>query len=78
MRLHQDTGFFLVAIAQILPRFDRLGKPRIEIASLRDAPAVRASPAKVRKSMRLCKIQTVQHLRQHQSQGVLARAAAAR
>jgi hypothetical protein len=72
MRLHENTGFFLVGFAKVLASFDRLSKATFEIASLLNAGAVRAFAAEIRKSIARRRIQAVHGPSQHQRQGVLS------
>ena len=74
MSLHKKSRIFLVGLAQPFARLHRFGKAGIEIGSLGDTPAVRALPAEVRQPVRLSRRQTIQSLRQHERQRVLARA----
>ena len=79
MGLYEKPSFFLVRVAQILARFNRLRKAGIEILRLCNADAVRAASAEVRQSViRQGFLQAVHRPRQHQSQRVLARSLHAR
>ena len=75
MSLHEKARLFLVSLAQTFTRLHRFRKPRIEIGSLRNAQAVRASPAKIGQAIGFSRRQAIQGLRQHQRQRVLPRAA---
>ena len=72
MCLHKKPRFFLVCVAQILPRFNSLGEPRTQICRLSNPRAVRTLPAEIRQTIGRHRRQAVQRLRQHQCQGVLA------
>ncbi len=78
MRLHKQPGFFLVGLTQILTCLDGFGEASIEIGRLRDASAIGAPPAEIRKPVSGDRSEAVQRLREHQRQRVFARSLPAR
>jgi len=73
--LNEDAGLALVGVAHLLACFDGFGDASFKVGGVVDACAVQARAAEVGQAVRLGGLEAVDGFRQHQSEGVLARAA---
>jgi hypothetical protein len=77
MGLDQDAGLFFVHLTELFPGGNCFADPLSEWLRESDAPAVVANSAEVRQAITDRSLQTGHGLRQHDGQGVFARAARA-
>ena len=73
--LDEDAGFALVNVAHVFAGGHGLGDQRFQVGGGPDARAVLAGVAEVGQAVRFGGLEAVDGFRQHQSEGVLARAA---